>query len=171
MYAYCGNNPVNYVDYSGCKKISVWESFCFFANAPGLVIIAEIVSLFVSPSEEEHYARNENNIEFPAVYDKELFPSTEWNNDVSANCHQFSSPDRTNKKYVSEDGKYEVIYNSKGERVDDPRDIGTYNFASPDTDPIGHFFKDVYPWIKYGNSENDTTSATERFFSFFGIYF
>lgn len=143
----------------------------FFANAPGLVIIAEIVSLFVSPSEEEHYERNENNIEFPEVFDEKFFNEKDWNDNVSANCHQFSSPDRTNKKYVSRDGKYEAIYNSQNELVTDPRDIGTYNFASPDKDPLGHFFKDVYPWIKYGNSEDDTTSATERLFSFIGIRF
>ena len=29
MYAYCGNNPVMNVDYSGCKKISAWESYLF----------------------------------------------------------------------------------------------------------------------------------------------
>ena len=41
-------------------------------------------------------------------------------------------------------------------------DEGTYNFASPNEDAIGHFQKDVVTWLAWGNAENDTTKPEQR---------
>jgi hypothetical protein len=115
-----------------------------------------------------HYSRNENNPVFPEHFDPVFFEN--WNSNVLANCHQFSAPNRDNVKYVSEDGHYEVIYDVNGNEVTDPRDIGTYNYASPTDNPIQHMFVDVIPWIRWGNSPDDTTTPFQRTCAFFGIY-
>ena len=159
MYAYCSNNPVMYVDYTG-------EFLGFLLHD---VVVILIIATIIAPSKEEHYARNENNIEFPDQYDEEFFKEG-WNDDVSANCHQFTAPNRDNKKYVSLDGKYEVIYDSTGKEVIDPKDVGTYNFSSPTDAPMWHAVNDVWPWILHGNSEEDTTKWWERILSLGGIY-
>ena len=73
-------------------------------------------------------------------------------------------------KSFAMDSGFEVIYDADGNRVDDSRDVGTYNYVSPNSDPFGHFIKDVMPWFKYGNSQDDTTTKEQRVLSFFGIY-
>ena len=75
---------------------------------------------------------------------------------------------KSNKKYVSPDGRYEAIYDEKNHLVTDPRDVGTYNYASPDN-WLGHFILDVYPWILWGNSPDDSTKPLQRLFSFLGF--
>ena len=170
MFAYCNNNPVTYRDASGTWPESICDNP---ATEIGWQIGEKIGEWLVGiieiyPSEDAHYNRNAHNPEFPEQYDADYFD--EWDDNVSANCHQFTSPKRNNKKYVSTDGRFEVIYNDKGYRVDDPRDVGTYNFISPNKDGLGHVIVDVLPWIWYGNSPNDTTTPFERVCSFFGIY-
>lgn len=155
------------------KKESLYD---FFRNVvgPGLVVVGlfkknpvlKVLGVTVGlgfmsmPSMEEHYNRNQHNIWFPDVYDDKYFYG--WDDNVDASCHQFSSPNKSHKKYVSPDGRYEVIYDANDIRVDDPRDVGTYNFANPNTDMMGHFFKDVLPWIIWGNSPDDLTVWEER---------
>ena len=170
MYAYCGNNPVMGYDPTGAGW---WEDCIDWVNniiiQPVTDFVDEVIDYLTPPSQEDHYNRNQNNIQFPEEYDETFFEG--WDDGVSANCHQFSAPNKDNVKYVSPDGRYEAIYDANNKLVTDPRDVGTYNFVSPNEDSIGHFIKDVIPWIQHGNSENDTTTPTQRFFSFFGIYF
>ena len=64
---------------------------------------------------------------------------------------------------MTKDGKYEAIYNKKnGELVKDPRDIGTYNYGHPTTNPLKHVVCDVAPWVLWGNSLDDSTKWYER---------
>ena len=163
MYSYCGNNPIMRVDPTG----EAW--WCWVLVVAVVAVVVAAVE-YNTPDEEEHYSRNELNIEFPDTYDKEDDFFEGWNDTVSANCHQFTAPNRDNKKFVSPDGKYEVIYDANNKRVDDPRDMGTYNFVPSGDSKIGHFIKDVLPWIKYGNSPEDTTTPWQRIWSFMGVY-
>lgn len=39
---------------------------------------------------------------------------------------------------------------------------GTFNFASPDDNPVGHALLDVVPYILLGNTPNDPTNPIER---------
>lgn len=180
MFVYCYNNPINMTDnwgylpswndiqnwYNDTKKeIANWFNTTM-EEVKGF--ITDVTDYFTVPSEEEHYKRNENNLSFPLEYDADFFKG--WDDNVSANCHQFSAPNKDNKKYVSKDGKYEAIYDVSGNLVTDVRDVGTYNFVSPNVDVIGHFIKDVIPWFKYGNASNDTTTVLQRIKSFIGIY-
>ena len=75
-------------------------------------------------------------------------------------CHQYTAKDGPNQKYVSPDGHREVIYNSAGYIVLDPRDIGTYNFCPSNElwyskESLGHLVIDIIPWIIFGNDDND----------------
>ena len=104
MFAYCGSNPITYRDSSGNHAEYVCDSP---AGELGRKIgewlgewLSDIIEIY--PTMEEHYNRNENNPEFPDQYDAKYFDG--WDDNVSANCHQFTSPERNNKKYVSPDG-------------------------------------------------------------------
>ena len=170
MFAYCGNNPVTYRDSSGTYPEYACDSpAAEVGRQIGEWIGNWLAKIFETyPTKEEHYNRNASNPEFPNQYDANYFDG--WDDKVSANCHQFTSPERSNKKYVSPDGKFEAIYDANGYLVDDPRDEGTYNFISPNEDGVGHFIVDVVPWIRHGNSPYDTTGPLERCLSFVGIY-
>lgn len=171
MFAYCFNNPVNMSDSSGnwpkwLETAANWVNKNIIQPATGFV--EKTIDYLTPPSKEDHYNRNQNNIQFPEEYDETFFK--EWDDGVSANCHQFTAPNRDNVKYVSPDGKYEAIYDVNNKLVTDPRDVGTYNFVSPNEDPLGHFIKDVIPWIQFGNSPDDSTEWRQRALSFISIY-
>ena len=91
-----------------------------------------------------------------------------WDNGVAASCHQFTSKTRSNQKWVSPDGRYEVIFDPEGAKViDADEDRGTYNFGDPSKDRMGHFVLDVIPWLIYGNSAADSTTFGQRRDAFF----
>lgn len=93
-----------------------------------------------------------------------------------AYAHRFSSEDhKSNVKYVSPDEKSEGIYDAQGNLVTDPRDVGTYNYSPfdknhPVSSGIGHFVKDVKPWIRWGNSPEDTTTPWQRMCALLEVY-
>lgn len=109
---------------------------------------------------EKHYERNEYNVDLPRT--KEEAEALGWETEI-ANCHQNTrQPDRKpNVKYVSPDGKREVIFDSDGNVVTADEDVGTYNYASPDW-KLQHGLLDVLPWIVYGNTPEDTTTPWSR---------
>lgn len=113
-----------------------------------------------------HYERNSKQPEFPAVFDPVYFAG--WDDTVPADCHQFSSSDRTNVKYVCPDGCCEAIYDSTGKLVTDPRDVGTYNYFPSTESVVGHAVLDVLPWILWGNTIDDPTTPIERIFGMLG---
>jgi hypothetical protein len=123
-----------------------------------------------------HYSRIEKGKEyyFPENYNDILKGDKldEYITNVAANCHQFSAENYGDHiKLMSLDGKYEVIYNKiTGEKVTDPRDIGTYNYYNPNENGLGHIFVDIVPWIFWGNSEDDTTDFIERIRYMMGIH-
>lgn len=115
------------------------------------------------PSKKDHYNRN---LMMPAEAlpcDTDEARKMGWNNRVAASCHQFTSETRSNQKWISPDGRYEVILDPEGERViDADEDRGTYNFGDPSKDSMGHFVLDVIPWLIYGNTAADSTTFEQR---------
>jgi len=171
MFAYCMNNPVNMFDSTGnwpkwIETAANWAKQNIIQPVAGF--LEKTINYLTPPFKEDHYNRNQNNVQFPEEYDEIFFKA--WDDGVSANCHQFSAPNRDNVKYVSPDGRYEAIYDVNNKLVTDPRDVGTYNFVSPNEDPFGHFIKDVIPWIYFGNSPDDSTEWWQRALSFVSIY-
>lgn len=145
-----------------------------------VVVVINIVAECSMPTQNEHYNRNSNNtIEMPPTIDgvPNDWRTSDENDQYrergpADNAHQFSSPDRSNIKVVSPDGRMEAIYDSKGNLVTDPRDIGTYNFCPSGNifQDIGHYVKDVRPWIRWGNTPDDTTNPWQRMWGLLGIY-
>lgn len=128
-----------------------------FLPDPGSVLLRRADEI---PSKEKHYRRNQYMSEVPES--PEMAVGWGWKDNVGAACHQFLSPDRSNRKYVSPDGHSEVIYDRDGHIVNDSEDYGTYNYVDSRRDPIGHFYQDVLPWLLWGNDENDSTDMRQR---------
>ncbi len=118
------------------------------------------------PSKEEHFGRNLNMPPESLPKAPEEAEKWGWDDGVGAECHQFTSPDKSNQKYVSADGHLEVIFDKDGNVVTAPEDCASYNFADPNTDPAGHFYRDVLPWIAWGNDEADSTDMSARLKAF-----
>ncbi len=136
-YAYVGANPMNWIDPTG-EFSTPWD----LSNGAGRGFY-----LF-------HIMRNTKNIGLPCTpedarllgwkdmpFSKNIFhifpTNTLWN-------------DLGNKKWVSDDGRREVIFDRFGKRVSNPINAGSYNYRSPD-DFWGHTLLDVIPWMIYGN--------------------
>lgn len=69
--------------------------------------------------------------------------------------HMYGENGEYNLKFVSDDGKYEGVYDKNGTElteVNDPINMGTYNYADPVDNPIGHFFFDVTTYYSWGNT-------------------
>lgn len=56
----------------------------------------------------------------------------------------------------------QMIVAPNGMIVNTPENMGTYDFVPPDDSIASHFANDVWPWIVWGNNEDDKTSAGER---------
>ena len=171
MFAYCLNNPIAYKDVTGTVPvIALIVVIAVIVIAGGTSIGAEAAM----PSQEEHYARNANN---PTdITDVSQLPEDWLTSDPNdkmrqlgpaANAHQFTSVDRTNVKYTSPDKHQELIFEKDDTLETDPKDLGTYNFG---TGIIDHYVLDVKPWIRWGNSPDDTTTKFERMCGLIGIY-
>ena len=114
------------------------------------------------PSRETHYERNLLMPVSGLPQSPEAAATAGWDASVGAACHQFTSPDRSNIKYVSPDGHSEVIFDRSGRIVTASEDYGTYNYADSRQDPVGHFYRDVLPWLLWGNDTADSTDMHKR---------
>ena len=59
-----------------------------------------------------------------------------------------------NLKFVSADGFFEAVYNKSGKLLTQSNDgvnMGTYNYADPETNVLQHANLDVLPYYSYGN--------------------
>jgi len=171
LYVYSFSNPVNMQDDSGnwprevtlnaAKMTNSVADFCRYTGNPllaalGYVATAEIGATYVVQC--VHYdVRKAWNTDLPQSPDEAL--AAGWrgpdNGGPSAACHQYTSPSKTNTKYVSPDGHREVIFDYKGNMVTNPLDIGTYNLCPSEQSYLGHFAVDILPWIVFGNDDDD----------------
>jgi hypothetical protein len=71
--------------------------------------------------------------------------------------HMFGENGEYNLKFVSKDGYFEAVYNKTGDlltEINDPINMGTFNYVNPITEPQKHSKLDVYPYLLWGNTEN-----------------
>lgn len=113
-------------------------------------------------TEEIHYFRNELNQygEAPEQLEEmiELAACGKWQL-FSAKYHRYEVNDYDaayNVKFISSDGRFEVVYNVEtGQMVNDPINMGTYNYAPGSIIPwkyYQHHQYDKVPWMKWGNT-------------------
>ena len=181
LFTYCFNNPINMDDLTG--QWPRWITATVAAVAAVVAVVATVVSAPVVATvagtvavvsnvayvaQSHHYdkrkAKNNNLPKTPQEADDLNWKNSNPKSDINpngggpaANCHQYTSPDKSNVKFVSPDGHREVIYDSTGNMVLDSRDIGTYNYSPSGTfwGSIGHFFADMLPWYLFGNDDDD----------------
>ena len=133
LYAYCSNNPINYVDPSGHQARRM------------LFVLGYRISKW------EHYMRNRYNTNIPKT--KKIAEDRGWKKlkPKYAACHQFNRKGgKDNLKYVSPNGKKEAVYYGGGKKSKyklnlTEEDKGTYNFG-PGTG-VKHAALDVAPYM------------------------
>jgi hypothetical protein len=141
-------------------------------------------------SQEAHYTRNQYN-RIGSAQLSDLYPTeTSLGNflgsplpDSQSYFHQILSSNSDNTKYTDEmtyydtnlgvmlNGSYELVYDRNGDVEYDDLVTFTFNFGVDMSDPENeiisdsHYIRDVYPYLVWGNSENDYNnhSAFERF--------
>ncbi len=121
----------------------------------------EAIAFLESEIKRIHYGRNQYNVDFPKT--AEIAEDWNWETELAA-CHQntVEPGEKPNIKYVSPDGKREVIFDHTGNVViTADEDEGTYNYADPDL-WLAHLILDILPWIAYGNTPEDTTKWYQR---------
>ncbi|XEC94219.1 hypothetical protein AB6A23_23340 [Paenibacillus tarimensis] len=80
----------------------------------------------------------------------------------SAKFHRYNYKDingALNVKFISADGRFEAVYNTgTGKIVDDPANMGTYNYALGSINPLNYMHSkfDKNPWKKWGNIKGFT---------------
>ena len=145
LYAYTGNNPVNWIDPLGLFSY----------------LVADHYRTAVDAARNLHNNRNQYN---KKVDDKTVKES--WDRKVPAYYHQHGTGNEEHIKFVSPvdpDGESsEAIFTKDFIPVEDPVNGPTYNFADPRNDPWGHFGKDMLPYYIWGNSPEDTTFMVQR---------
>lgn len=107
-----------------------------------------------------HYARNDGQLSSISYVDVVRGKFKKVSEAQSA-LHQLGAGNADNTKWVSKNGKQEYVF--RYEKGSDsflmdtsPLNQGTFNFVPTSRNPQGHKKADIYPWILWGNSEDDT---------------
>jgi hypothetical protein len=86
----------------------------------------------------------ENNI-----FEWELLP---WQ---SMAFHMYGKDGEYNLKFMSADGHFEAVYNREGillTQYNDPKNMGTFNYAHQLADQMTHYNLDVWPYFMWNNT-------------------
>ena len=160
LYAYCFNNPINKVDATGnwprwiTAAVAVTAAVVFAVTAaPAAAVVTAVAGTAYAIQTWHFDARAEKNkgMEDMTYEEAKQIPGADTN--VSDKFHDFSGD---NNKVCLRDGR-EGIYDSSDAYVDDPRDIGTYNYFVPNDfwSKAGHIVVDVFPYLIFGNNDED----------------
>lgn len=112
-----------------------------------------------------HYERNryQEATNIPLL-EKDLAPD-EWESKGEAIAHNLGKGVAGNTDYrgIGKRAHQQAVYDSKGQLVKTPENMGTFDFSSPSLASLReHWEMDVNPWIEWGNSPEDTTTREER---------
>ena len=164
LFVYCSNNPVNMIDENGCwprwitaTVAVVAATVAIVATAPVALTVAVVATATLAIQTVHYDDREKRNEGVPST--KEGCKGTEGliDLDIKDDLHQFSATDgNRNTKECWDNGK-EAIYDSEGNLVIDPKDIGTYNYCVPKggLSDVGHAIVDVLPYFIFGNNDDD----------------
>jgi len=85
-------------------------------------------------------------------------PNSQWIllDPSSSAYHMSGAGGEYNVKFVSPDGMFEAVYDSRtGRRVESAKNMGTYNFFGP-SNSASHYDYDVVPYYEHGNTYMDS---------------
>ncbi|AQQ10435.1 Cell wall-associated polypeptide CWBP200 [Sedimentisphaera cyanobacteriorum] len=154
LYAYCTNNPVNFVDPWGlCYEI-------IHPRKQQLNLSSDYVKLI-----KMHRKRDLYNTWQPK--NPQIAIDRGWKEliGLQAMYHQMGQGNGNNRKFISPSGKCEVVYDSDGNILTNPANRGTYNYG---TNWFTHFILDMVPYYIEGNSPTDPTTPSERIYGTYG---
>ena len=116
-----------------------------------------------------HYNRNVYNVDLPNNSREASKRGWTQLSERKSSMHQFHKDDGVkNQKWLSPDGRREVIFSGKGKNQHintHPEDEASYNYFSPIDHPVGHTLVDAVPYIFLGNSASDSTTIERRIYS------
>jgi RHS repeat-associated protein len=129
-------------------------------------------SLTESQKNVTHYGRNLFQGDLPK--DVRELNGSEWSSKGAAIAHNLAgaSGNMDYRGIGARDGQ-QAIYDSNGSLITSPENMGTYDFGDIKLSNIGvidHVEMDLLPWIQWGNTPRDTTSASERNNAFQSIF-
>lgn len=137
-YGYVGQNPVNYIDKKGLQDATT----DFLRDAT--------IRWYV-----RHMIRNIYNRPPPNLATvRQLAQHGQWRQmePWRSREHMQGPNGAGNTKWVScPDGHHEAVYDKDGNLVTDQVNGGTYNYASPYTEPVDHVLEDWLPYKLFGN--------------------
>lgn len=120
----------------------------------------------LTPEQQKYLHHNRNYYQDSAgipEFERDLVDG-QWDDKGEAIAHNLGDGVSGNKDYrgVGARANQQAIYDANGRLVKTPENRGTYDFISPNQSLWGHFQTDVLPWIKWGNSPDDTTTREQR---------
>ncbi len=114
-------------------------------------------------TKEKHYSRNDNQKNtWMSLAD---LPTNVFRNEGETPTHNIraSGNDDWRGKRNTDYHGWQLVYDSSGNRVDDKRNLGTYDFGPPRYQFFKHIEQDITPWVQWKNSmEGDDSSRLER---------
>ena len=183
LYAYCSNNPINYIDSSGYCWIRIKDCLAYALNEINSYIAkAKTISydIYYVATEWHFETRAELNGEHPKYEEVSAIDSPWTLLPGSQSIYHDNHIGKPEEKYVLSDGREAVFDGDTLEPITDPRYIATYNYSPvyqlSDSSGffdygkviisgIGHFFVDMLPYYLTGNS--NTRQQFESKFSIF----
>jgi hypothetical protein len=112
-------------------------------------------------TEQEHYFRNKLNTAPGSL--EEMLAEIKNPKDINwrlmpvekSGYHMFGENGAFNLKFLSDNGIFEAVYNMNGDLLteeNDPENMGTLNYANPETNPVKHLVYDITPYYLWGNT-------------------
>ena len=161
-YSYVSNSPYVYTDPSGLSITLLIKITKGLGNLMGVDrknVIALIVQETFGTLEDAYKlnaSRNCGNVNMPKDPDEADRDGFE---PKKSDFHRASDPD--NEKWVHPDGR-EIVFDGDGNVVTDPRDRGTFNYATNEDSSTGHMLMDVLPWLLWGTGPDDPSTYQDR---------
>ena len=113
-----------------------------------------------------HFNRNALNTNIPKNEAEAAKQGWVKLSDSASSMHQMYKEDGVrNTKWISPDGHREAVYTGKGKNqhlTTHAEDAASYNFYDYRKNPLGHAAFDVMPYMVFGNSLDDRSTARVR---------
>jgi len=162
-YLYANADPVNGIDPSGNMTL---------VEVTGVSTVLSIGSALAIPAFRDsiidvytalilaHWNRNRFNL--PPLTEGEAIAMGWTRLGLKKSVFHGQGNGLLNSKYISPNGLHEAVYDKDGNLDRSALNRGTYNFAHPVDEPLGHVLKDVLPYYLLGNDYNDPSTFRDR---------